>query len=227
MKSAVRRKLDMAVSVREFMRANPLADPRHQAVAARFEERLVTGEGLLVRQADGRLVAKAARAERRGKRREISDRCLRHLVSVAEQGRKVDPDRFGAFRIPPQDASHLAFLTAVRSMLTAARDGGEELATLGLGETLLADYEKLVAEFERLHATVLEARRSHVGATADLERVTAEIVELAGVLDGINRYRFAEQPELLAAWESARNVVNPSRAKAPPPPPEGGIPRAA
>jgi hypothetical protein len=50
---------------------------------------------------------------------------------------------------------------------------------------------------------------AHIGARADLIAVARELVELAGVLDGINRFRFRNDPELLAAWESARNVVGP------------------
>ena len=34
------------------------------------------------------------------------------------------------------------------------------------------------------------------------------------MIDGINRYRFKDQPELLAAWKSARHVVaGPQAAK--------------
>ena len=66
-----------------------------------------------------------------------------------------------------------------------------------------------------------------VGATAELIRVGREIGEFVGVLDGINRFRFAEQPELLARRNSARNVANPVRAKAVPPPVEGGETKAA
>lgn len=32
-------------------------------------------------------------------------------------------------------------------------------------------------------------------------------MQLVEIMDGMNRYRFADQPELLAAWETARHVV--------------------
>jgi len=31
-------------------------------------------------------------------------------------------------------------------------------------------------------------------------------------MDGLNRYRFADNPDSLAGWESASNVVGPPRA---------------
>lgn len=74
MRSVVRRTLDMAGSVRAFGRANPSADPRHQAAVAHFEERLLLAESLMARQRDGQLVAKAARARRRQLRRTLTDR---------------------------------------------------------------------------------------------------------------------------------------------------------
>ena len=54
---------------------------------------------------------------------------------------------------------------------------------------------------------------AHVGARADLEAVTEDLMELVALLDGLNRYRFRNNAELTAAWESARNVVGPSQAK--------------
>jgi hypothetical protein len=52
------------------------------------------------------------------------------------------------------------------------------------------------------------------------------------MLDGLNRYRFGANAELLAAWESARNVVAGPRAAAgvpaeAPETPAGGVRPAA
>lgn len=227
MTSAVRRQLDSAGSVRKFAKASPSADPRHQAVEAQFEERLTTAEKFLVQQADGRLVAKKARANRRARRQELTDRCPRHLVTVAE---RAPENRSRSVRRLPDPATrrqNVAFLSAERSMLVSAKEESAELAKYGLGEALLAKFEKAVTDFEKLQATAPEARQSHLGATAELIRVRREIAELVGVLDGINRFRFAEQPELLARWNSARNVANPVRTKPVPPPVEGGDTKAS
>ncbi len=48
---------------------------------------------------------------------------------------------------------------------------------------------------------------------------------LVGMLDGLSRYRFEGNAELLAAWESARKVVGEPRSLAVPTvPPEGVTP---
>jgi hypothetical protein len=72
---------------------------------------------------------------------------------------------------------------------------------------------------------------AHVGARADLQAVASEIVEQGRVLDGLVRYGFGSNPELMGAWSSARNVPGPFRSKVIPPvedhPTPGGIAPAA
>jgi len=59
--------------------------------------------------------------------------------------------------------------------------------------------------------------------------VTSEVGDLVRLLDGLNRYRFRDQPELLAAWQSVIDVLGPFRPKGsePEPPAKGGLPSAA
>jgi len=44
-----------------------------------------------------------------------------------------------------------------------------------------------------------------VGASADLKAVVAEIAEQVRLLDGVVKYRFGDNAELMGAWASARN----------------------
>ena len=73
-------------------------------------------------------------------------------------------------------------------------------------------------------------RRDHVGARAELDAVSDEVLHLVELLDGLNRYRFGGGAELRAAWESARKVVAGPRTEpkeAPPAPPAGEVKPAA
>jgi hypothetical protein len=56
-------------------------------------------------------------------------------------------------------------------------------------------------------------RREHVGTCADLATAAAEIAEQVRFLDGLVRYRFLENAELMGAWASARKVLGPFKAK--------------
>jgi hypothetical protein len=77
----------------------------------------------------------------------------------------------------------------------------------------------------------VQGRREHIGASAELSVVADELGQIMKLLDGFNRFRFAENSEALAAWMSASNVVGPSRAdktlNPDTPSPDGGIRPAA
>jgi len=55
-------------------------------------------------------------------------------------------------------------------------------------------------------------------------RVTAEITEQVRLLDGLVRYRFSDNAELMGAWASARNVLGPFKTRSEPPADEGQAP---
>jgi hypothetical protein len=71
-------------------------------------------------------------------------------------------------------------------------------------------------------------RLAHVGATAELNVVSDQVVQIVKVMNGLVRVRFGSQPETLAAWASASSVVatpRPSEDATTPPsptPPAGG-----
>ena len=88
----------------------------------------------------------------------------------------------------------------------------------GMSETLLTDIAVGIEEFERTLEATRAGRHEHVGASADLRAVMAEISEQAKVLDGIVRYRFGDNAELMGAWASAHSVVGPFRSHTSSPP---------
>ena len=58
--------------------------------------------------------------------------------------------------------------------------------------------------------------QSHVLAGAELRKVSDEVMQLVSMMDGINRYRFEKEPQLLLAWETARHVRTGPQAQAGP-----------
>lgn len=98
-------------------------------------------------------------------------------------------------------------------MLSAALPYQDLFITLGLGDTFLDELTQAVAEFDKATDDAHAGRRDHVGARADLLVVANDCVKLAGLLDGLYRIRFRNDPEALAAWESSKNVVGSFRPK--------------
>jgi hypothetical protein len=73
---------------------------------------------------------------------------------------------------------------------------------------------------------------AHVGGSFELDAVADEVVQVVKVMNGLNRFRFARDGELLRSWEAASDIVaTPQPAEdAPAPggtPPPGGEVRPA
>lgn len=87
------------------------------------------------------------------------------------------------------------------------------LVQRGLSETVLTDIAAALEEFEQTLEASRAARREHVGASGDLKTVLSEISEQVRLLDGLVRYRFGDDAELMTAWASARNVLGPFKSR--------------
>ena len=114
-------------------------------------------------------------------------------------------------------------------MLEKATSQVEVLLARGMSPTLLDDIARVLGEIEKTIEASRAGRRGHVGASADLKAVAAEIKKQIRALDGMVRYRFGDNPELMGAWRSARNVLGPFRSKSEPQAGAGGsqTPKAA
>jgi hypothetical protein len=105
--------------------------------------------------------------------------------------------------------SSLSFRAAARGMLAEAESRKELFIKYGLSSAVLEGLAAALTQFDQAIARGTDGRRAHVGASADLDSVADEIVQVVRVMDALNQVRFAEDGELLPAWESAANVVTP------------------
>jgi hypothetical protein len=110
-------------------------------------------------------------------------------------------------------------------MLAEAESQRELLVKYGLLDSSIQSLSQSLTQFEQAVEQGNAGRRTHVGASAELEALAEELVQVVRLMDGANRYRFAEDAEALAAWESAINTFAPSRSSgkpSPETPPAGG-----
>lgn len=227
MKVTVRRKIAMAVRVRDFARAHAAGDAGHLALLAELEERLARVEALVLQQREGTAQQHAATVQRRALRERMQDQVFPYLAQVGKRVAREVPDLLDRFVLPPADGPYRSFQTAAKAMLAEATAEREKFLKLGLSEAVLDQLGQAVGEFDALTEKTHEGRRAHVGAVADLTVVTDEVMSLVSELDAVTRFRFGDDPERMAAWRSARNVVGPFRAqKQGPEPPAEGTPPA-
>jgi hypothetical protein len=229
MKAATRRTIEMATRVLNFSRAHLDSSPGFTAALARLENTLAQVELVARRQRDGINAARSATARKRELRRKMRRTQLVHLARVAESAVSEVPEVAQKFLLIPEAIPYLAFRTAARGMSAEAQSRKELLVKHGLLDSVLQNLADSLDQFDQAVEQGTDARRTHIGASAELDALAGELVQIARLMDGSNRYRFSADPESLAEWESARNVVGPPRAggkavetTSPRTPPQGG-----
>jgi hypothetical protein len=215
MDRTVRRKLEMAVRVRDFSQAHPSADASYGPVVQRLMASITRMEAAAGQQQGGYAAKRSSVVRRQQLRHRLQHELLRHLVTVAEDAAQEDATVAALFRLTRGNEPNKAFLTVAEKLLEQGRTHGELLKKHGLAETLLEDLAAAVGQFEKSLSETSDSRREHVGARAELDAVGEEVARLVEVLDGFNRYRFAGDPNLRAEWESARHVESGPRKEAP------------
>ena len=207
MRAKSRRKIEMGKRVLEFSRQHPDTSAGYVAARARLQERLARADQLARQQVDGRAEVRVATGRKRELRRLIKRAHLDHLTSVAELASVEEPELIQKFVFPADATSYLAFRAAASSMAAEAESRKEFLMKHGLSEDVLTGLKTSLDQFETALEQGAAGRLSQVGATAELVTVAEEVVQIVKVMNGLVRLRFANQPELLAAWNSATNVL--------------------
>ncbi len=137
---------------------------------------------------------------------EIRQTHLPHVARVGAIAAQEQPELEPGLRIRSDTKSIRGFRTAVSTITATAQANRELLLKHGLAQSVLDDLVTMVDRFEQAVLHGVEARRQHVGATADLKILADKIVQVVKVMDGFQRLRFARDPERLAAWESSSTV---------------------
>jgi hypothetical protein len=217
MNRSVRRRLEMAVRARNFCRARPSADnTSYEATIARLEAAIAQMETAAQQQEGGFRTRRSSVARRKDLRRRLQHELIRHVVTVAEDAAREQPSLAEHFRLPKGNEPNKTFLTVANKMLEQGRANRDVLLRHGMADKLLDDLAAAIGELEASIDETSDGLRSHVGASAELEAVSDEVMRLVEVLDGFNRYRFSGDADLLAEWENARHVVAGPRAKVEP-----------
>jgi hypothetical protein len=213
MNARLRRRLEAAARVRDFLRANQVDGVGQGLGLSTLEGLLERAENLATQQRTGAAVERAAAKQRQAVRRVLQSKILGYLSVVGAVAGARDAALAEQFRMPPGNATHQALLTASRAILEKATAQKDLLLGLGMSDHILEELATALGEYEQTLEASSAGRREHVGARADLDAVAADISEQVRLLDRVVRYRFGENAELMAAWESARNVAGPFKTK--------------
>ena len=208
MNYSIRRKLDMAGRVREFCRTHPDQNPGYTAAVARLEERLTRAEALARQEVAGRQSVSGAVVNKEQLRLEIH-RTIALLAGLAEPAAREERELAVGIIKPDVNGSHQAFLTRSRVAAATASSHQALLVKYGMPEGFLDQLNAILDQYEQALNQQHAGRAAHVGARAELEAVTSDIMLIVRQLDALNRFRFRTDAQSLAAWKSARDVAWP------------------
>jgi hypothetical protein len=90
-----------------------------------------------------------------------------------------------------------------------------------MSDALLPALGAAVSQFETTLEASQSGRRDHTGASALLRSVSKAISEQVAILDGLVRFKFGSNDDLVRQWEGARNLVGPARSTVEEPGSEG------
>jgi hypothetical protein len=221
-----RRKIQMGQSVLQFSNTNPDPSAGYAAALARLADRLNRAEQLASQQLQGLRDVRVASARKVELRRVLKTAHLPHVAQVGKVASREAPELAEQVDFRPGSGTFHAFRTGARSVAAEAQAHKEVLIKHGLAESVLDNLMEALDQFDAAVDQGLAGRQTHVGASAELRAVADEIVEIVRVMDGLNRYRFMNDAERLAAWESASNIVGPPKPDAPAKPAPGETPPA-
>jgi len=224
MNKEVRLKVEMGTHALEFSVARPDTEPGMQGAVSKLEQLLEQVNDAAVEQRDGLIQVHAASALKQELRRKVLEVGIAHMAEVGRAAARERQELGNAFRFNPGATTFRTFLTAGRSMAAAAEAHKEILVKFGLVQSVLDEFKEQLGQFEAAMTQGNDGRSAHIGATVELRAVAQEIVRTIRVMDGRNRQRFANDPQLLGAWLNASTVHGRSRAgsDAPATPAESG-----
>ena len=205
----LRVKVAMAVRVRDLLLANPFGDAPADQVSAQFVEKVGRAQAMLTQQEAGEMASRTSTRHRRLLRREMLRLPVRHLLKIAKSVAAEHPEVASGLRRPAFGRSEEVFQASVRAIAREAESHRALFLEHGMSEESLEELSQMLQAYEAAVHDSNAGRRAHTGARAELKAVTRDLMRLLQQLDGIVLYRFRDRPDLMGAWESARNIAWP------------------
>ena len=211
MDKRTRSRLEMAARALEFCLAHPNPSTGYTAAVAELAELLARSQQLADQQRQGIAEVRAATAQKRKLRRSIRQAQMKHVGQAAQRAAREVPELAEKLALAREPIPYLAFQSLARTVAAEAEASKDVLVRHGLVDQVLDSLKDGMAQFEQAMQRAAEGRRIHVGAAVELDVNAGEAIGILKVIDGYNRVRFAGEPDLLAAWRSASNVIGPAR----------------
>jgi hypothetical protein len=189
----------------EFLLAHPDPNATTTAVVTRLtglRDRLA--ELARIHFAAQRAVAEAV--SHKAELREGLEQQIAALRGLAVTAAATEPGLRIHLRPFRRSLSESAFLAIARVAVAEALNRKDALMALGMPAALLESIATDLDQFEAAISRQQQSLNAQVGAAAEMKLVARDIMGVIRHFDALHKLRFRKDPELLAAWRSARNV---------------------
>lgn len=208
MHDTTRLKVGTGVRVRDFLSAHPMDHQPAELVAARFAAQVERARVLLTQRDSGEAASKASTARRKTLRKDMLKGPVRHVNLISKAVASAEPGKVKV-RSYLDRQSQPDFQATVRAISQEVEADKALYLQHGLSEESLEELNTMLAAYDAAVVEGNAGRRASTGATAELKVVTRDLMRMLRQLDGIIVYRYRDQPEVLGAWKSARNIAWP------------------
>lgn len=206
MLAKIRLVLDMAGRALAFLLGHPDPNPATAQVIGKLASLVSRSDSLAQLQRTSQITGTAAVNLKNDLRVAIEDGMI-VLSGISLAIVKSHPDMTIHIRLPQGRVAESTFVTIARVAVAEASARKELFVVEGMPEALLDEMTKLLDDYEAALTRQRNALSTQVGASAQLAAVATDIIGVVKHLDKLNRRRFKKDPELKAAWKSARNVA--------------------
>ena len=209
-------KVITGVTVRslDILEDHPPASEAEGEARKLLAEKVTVMRDMTAARETGKAAGQKASGRRKLLAEEIVNFIARPLLAVAKVTHAGFPERIRRYRVPNRHVLDTEeFLAASTALYELALSEKDALLAHGLPPTLLGEFEASLAEYVALPAEASAGKNAATKAQDTLEKTAQEMLDLIQYLDGLMRYRFKDQPELLAAWATARRVPWPRKKR--------------
>ena len=204
--------------VQQFLAQHPMVDAPAMlgAQATELNDVIAALSGASVDQEAGERFLKVHTASQRALREELYAKHMRPVSFVAREVFGVTGmDR--AFRLPPTNRVTSTVLTAASAMIEAADASHDVFVQHGLAQDFVEQFRAAAAAVTQSVESQTASGRRRVMATAAAKDLVKRGRKAVRLLDAILVPRFSADPDLLAAWQSAKKVRPAASPAAPAP----------
>ena len=135
------------------------------------------------------------------------------IAGLADSAMRMRRDVVLDIKMPYLKGHLETFVGDCRRALAIAHGAEDILKAFGMPDTLLAELDAALVQLTTRAKEKELGRNVQVGATAGLDRVTAQIMRYLRQLDRLNRFRYRNDPDALTAWRRARTLPPSTKPK--------------